>query len=273
MDLLSISEFARLSRLSPKALRRYDELGLLRPARVDAHNGYRWYAPDQAVRARLIALLRRVDLPLARIAALLDMDPAKAAAELRADWADATVAFAARGAVVDLLVSRLIGGEKPMYEVTVRDMPARSLLTAQRHVTEQEITAFTTELVLRVGGRTPGLPGIAGAPFLVYYGEVSVDGDGPVEWCRPVPDDDAAAVAERFGMTLRVEPAHREAYVRLTAAHTDATHGVLAGEALDRWCAANGEKPSAAPRQIFIADLRSAAPGDPACDVAVPLSR
>jgi DNA-binding transcriptional MerR regulator len=269
MDLLSISEFARLSRLSPKALRRYDELGLLRPARVDAHNGYRWYAPDQAERARLIALLRRADLPLARIGALLDMDAAKAAVELHADWALAASDFAARSAVVDLLVSRLTGGESPMYEVTVRDMPARSLLTAQRHVTDQEITAFTTELVMRLGGRAPGLPGIAGAPFLIYYGEVSADGDGPVEWCRPVPDD----IADHYGLTLRVEPAHREAYVRLTAAQTDATHGALAGEVLEQWCAANGEKPASAPRQIFIADLRTAAPGDPACDVAVPLSR
>jgi DNA-binding transcriptional MerR regulator len=269
MDLLSISEFARLSRLSPKALRRYDELGLLRPARIDAHNGYRWYAPDQAGRARLIALLRRVDLPLARIGALLDMDPLSAADELRAEWALARADFAARAEVVDLLVNRLTGKDDIMYDVTVRDMPARSLLTAQRHVTADEITAFTTELVLRVGGKAPGLPGVAGAPFLIYYGEVSADGDGPVEWCRPVPDD----IADHFGMTLRVEPAHREAYVRLTAAQTDATHGELAGETLEQWCMAHGERPGSAPRQIFIADLRTAAPDDPACDVAVPLSR
>jgi DNA-binding transcriptional MerR regulator len=267
MDLLNISEFARRTRLSAKALRRYDELGLLRPARVDAHNGYRWYAPDQAGRARLIALLRRADLPLARIGELLDMDAATAAEQLRADWAAATADFAARSAVIEVLVDRLTGKGHPMYDVMVRDMPARALLTAQRHVTADEISAFTTELVLRLGGRAPGLPGIAGAPFLIYYGEVSADGDGPVEWCRPVP----AGLAEHYGLTLRTEPAHREAYVRLTAAQTDATHGALAGEALDQWCRAHGEK-MAAPRQIFIADLRTAAPDDPACDVAVPLT-
>lgn len=269
MDLLSISEFARLTRLSAKALRRYDDLGLLRPAKVDAHNGYRWYEPGQAGRARLIALLRRVDLPLARIAALLEMDPRVAAAELRADWARASADFAGRAAVVDLLLDRLTGEDRLMYDVHVRDLPERSLLTAQRHVNLDEITAFTTELVLRLGGRAPGLPGIEGAPFLIYYGEVSADGDGPVEWCRPVP----AGIADHFGLTLRVEAAHREAYVRLTAAQTGAGHGALAGEALEQWCAANGEKPSSAARQIFIADLRTAAPDDPACDVAVPLSR
>ena len=64
MTLLSIGEFARLSRLSAKALRRYDELDLLRPERVDPDSGYRWYAAGQLEQARLIAALRRIGVPL-----------------------------------------------------------------------------------------------------------------------------------------------------------------------------------------------------------------
>ena len=59
MKLLTIGEFARAARLSPKALRLYDELGLLRPFRVDEWSGYRYYAPSQLERARLVAWLRR----------------------------------------------------------------------------------------------------------------------------------------------------------------------------------------------------------------------
>jgi hypothetical protein len=44
MGLLTIGVFAKASRLSPKALRLYDELGLLTPARVDPVTGYRRYA-------------------------------------------------------------------------------------------------------------------------------------------------------------------------------------------------------------------------------------
>ncbi len=40
---VSIGEFARRSRLSVKALRLYDELGVLIPARVDEASGYRYY--------------------------------------------------------------------------------------------------------------------------------------------------------------------------------------------------------------------------------------
>jgi DNA-binding transcriptional MerR regulator len=266
MSLLTIGEFAALSRLSAKALRRYDELGLLRPARVDAHNGYRWYEPEQVEYAQRVALLRRLGVPPARIPELAFDAPA-----LRAHWAAVEAGVAAQRDLVELLACRIAEEDPPVDDVTVRDVPRRSLLTALRHVTAAEITEFTTELVVRIGGRTPGLPGVEGAPFLVYHGEVGEDGDGPVEWCRPIPDDDAAAVAERFGMTLRVEPAHREAFVRLTAAETDATHGALAGEVLARWCAARGEKPSGAPRQVFFADLRTARPDDPACDVAAAL--
>ena len=43
MGLVSIGEFSRLSRLSPKALRLYDELGLLVPDHVDPVTGYRVY--------------------------------------------------------------------------------------------------------------------------------------------------------------------------------------------------------------------------------------
>src|SRR4051794_24786591 len=53
MDMVSIGEFSRLSRLSAKALRLYDELGLLVPAHVDAETGYRWYAITQLDHARL----------------------------------------------------------------------------------------------------------------------------------------------------------------------------------------------------------------------------
>ena len=48
MGLLTIGAFAKASRLSPKALRLYDELGLLPPARVDPMTGYRLYSPGTA---------------------------------------------------------------------------------------------------------------------------------------------------------------------------------------------------------------------------------
>ena len=74
MGLMGIGEFAPLSRLSPKALRLYDELGLLPPARVDLDSGYRWYACGQLDQARLVASLRQIGVPLAQIKVILGLD-------------------------------------------------------------------------------------------------------------------------------------------------------------------------------------------------------
>ncbi|HEY1762641.1 MAG TPA: MerR family transcriptional regulator [Acidimicrobiales bacterium] len=67
MEEISIGEFSRRSRLSVKALRLYDELGVLIPARVDGNSGYRYYDVAQLDDARLVAMLRQLELPLATI--------------------------------------------------------------------------------------------------------------------------------------------------------------------------------------------------------------
>ena len=83
MDQMSIGEFARRSRLSAKALRLYDGLGLLPPARVDEDSGYRFYEPDQLGQARLIVALRQLQVPLAEIKAIVVLDPVQAADSIR----------------------------------------------------------------------------------------------------------------------------------------------------------------------------------------------
>jgi PPM family protein phosphatase len=82
MDLLTIGSFARAARLSPKALRLYDELGLLRPAYVDPVSGYRFYDPGQLEHARLVAWLRRLGMPLARIRVVYELPALAAAREI-----------------------------------------------------------------------------------------------------------------------------------------------------------------------------------------------
>ncbi len=65
---LTIGTVASLTGLTVKALRHYDDIGLLRPDRVDQRTGYRQYSPDQLRTAAEIALLRAVDMPLSDIA-------------------------------------------------------------------------------------------------------------------------------------------------------------------------------------------------------------
>ena len=73
-QLMSIGRFARLTGLTVKALRHYDDVGLLRPSSVDPESGYRLYSPDQVRRAEAIQRLRRLELPLDDVLTLLDTD-------------------------------------------------------------------------------------------------------------------------------------------------------------------------------------------------------
>ena len=73
-DLLPIGRFARLCGLSVGALRHYDELDLLRPARTDPFTNYRLYRRDQLQTARTIVRLRDLEVPLETIRDLLATD-------------------------------------------------------------------------------------------------------------------------------------------------------------------------------------------------------
>jgi DNA-binding transcriptional MerR regulator len=73
-ELISIGRFARLAGLSVGALRHYDEVDLLRPARVDPVTGYRSYRLDQLEAARLIVRLRELETPVETIRAYLAAD-------------------------------------------------------------------------------------------------------------------------------------------------------------------------------------------------------
>jgi PPM family protein phosphatase len=112
--LLTSGEFARAARLSRKALRLYDELGLLIPARVDPDTGYRYYASAQLEQARLVAWLRRLGMPLARIRAVTALPAAQAAGELSAYWGQVEVEHSARHELATFLIGYLSGRDTSM---------------------------------------------------------------------------------------------------------------------------------------------------------------
>lgn len=72
---LKIGDFSKLSLVSVKALRYYNELGLLRPARVDESTGYRYYSASQLTRLNRILAMKDMGLSLEQIALLLDKEP------------------------------------------------------------------------------------------------------------------------------------------------------------------------------------------------------
>jgi DNA-binding transcriptional MerR regulator len=289
VEEVSIGEFARRSRLSVKALRLYDELGVLVPARVDQVSGYRYYDVAQLETARLVAMLRQLEVPLVAIKELLACDPLEAAERIAAHWREIESAHDARRELADYLVNRLSGKPSVMYEVATREIPERTLLCLKRNVDEPGAWALGKEFIAILRERPlPKMEGREGAMFSIYWGEVSADSDGPVEWCKPIPESDAPALASHYPeLSLRTEPAHREAYVALPndtiMGGPGGNPGVqwqLAGEALEAWAKGGGINPweldlkpeDLGIRITYFASGPVTETSAPYCDFAVPFA-
>ncbi|MFD6157016.1 MerR family transcriptional regulator [Nocardia sp. NPDC060256] len=68
---LSIGDFSRATHLTVKTLRHYHQIGLLAPAEVDPHTGYRRYTAEQLSVAQVVRRFRDLDMPLEEIQAIL----------------------------------------------------------------------------------------------------------------------------------------------------------------------------------------------------------
>jgi DNA-binding transcriptional MerR regulator len=73
--MLNIGEFARLGQVSPRMLRHYDEIGMLRPEQIDPSNGYRRYGAHQLSRLHRILALRDLGFTLEQIRDVLEENP------------------------------------------------------------------------------------------------------------------------------------------------------------------------------------------------------
>ncbi len=158
MTMLTIGAFAKASRLSPKALRLYDELDLLRPARVDPDTGYRYYAGGQLERARLVAWLRRLGMPLARIRHVCALDGPAAAREIRAYWARVEAETATRRDLAAFLVDHL--SETSQEDITMLQLRYAALSDTGLVRGANQDTAYAGTRLLAVADGF----GSAGAP-------------------------------------------------------------------------------------------------------------
>lgn len=252
---LSIGEFSRLTWLSPKALRLYERRELLLPDLVDEYTGYRYYRPSQAERARTIALLRRVGMPLEQIGAVLAATGDQRRALLEAYRVEITRTHERAVALLDSLAGGLPDQQQPTSLPTVRSRVARPWAFASRRLrtTAADLPAHierTAAALVQRGGanvdRTQPL-------VVVYHGEVSWESDGPIEVRVPVLDEDAADGVEPEGAELVVDVPFGEVQFPTILRSFDAVRDAAARGA---------HRPSGSPREIYL-------DGDPfRCQVA-----
>ncbi len=135
----TIGEFARIVGLSVKALRFYDELGLLKPKEVSP-SGYRYYSAAQMPAVRLIQRLKALELPLDDIREVLE-----GRADLRATLERQHALLASRAASyaeaanrAEAWLAALAGSgeeaEAPMlhYDVEVEEAPPVTAMVVRK---------------------------------------------------------------------------------------------------------------------------------------------
>ena len=264
---MTIGAFARNTRLSLKALRLYDELGLLRPASVDETTGYRHYGDDQVEEARLIGLLRRLEMPLERIGQVLAMSASGRVEAIGQYWREVEGLVAVKRRLVAYLERYLEGKGDVMYEVKTRQVPEQQVLTVSRHVRQPELVDF---MMPAMGQLAQALEGTTARTdfhsFVIYHGVVDADSDGPVEVCLPFE----GTFEPPAGMQVRIEPAHFEAFTTVSLEHTTFPDILEAYDAVRDYLEANALEPSGSPREVYFVDHTKVGPTDPFCDVAWP---
>jgi effector-binding domain-containing protein len=267
-DLLPIGRFSRATRLSVKALRHYDELGLLRPAYVDPASGYRYYRPAQANQAEAIRILRSVEMPLEEIGALLAAGDGDAVARRLRRHRERLEARLVEHRRMLAFLQRLLDREDVMpYEVTVKQLPAQPVAATRAVSTLREIAsairdgmvAVETELQRR--GIEP-----AGPPLVVYHADQVLDEEtsASIEICWPVAAP-FQGTGEVYGTELAGGPAavtvHHGPYAEIGPAY----------HTISGWVRDHGHELNGGPREVYLNDPSQLDPADYRTEVQWPI--
>ena len=257
-DLLSIGSFARQSGLSPKALRLYAELGLLTPAHVDRSTGYRYYDREQLRAARLIRLLREMEMPLNDVRRVLAAGPAEAE-RLVGEYERA---FARRLADVRLAGHRLILSMRPKESnmaliVEERELLPQQVVSLTGHVLVGDLDPFIRETLHTLNAYVAAQGGrISGPPLGIYHGAINHEDDGPIEVCLPAE----GAFRAEGEIRIRELAGGRAAVVVVRDEYSYFPKIIEGYDAGYDWVVAQGHRHAEAPREVWIGDPLSQGP-------------
>ena len=122
--LLTIGEFARATHLSVKALRHYDDVGLLHPADVDPSSGYRRYASAQVPIAHVIRRFRELDMPLEQVRQVLGAPDLESRNEVIVSHLEQMQRSLEQTQASVASLKALLDGDEPTLPVEYRSVPA-----------------------------------------------------------------------------------------------------------------------------------------------------
>jgi DNA-binding transcriptional MerR regulator len=221
---LTIGAYAAATQLTAKALRLYDEQGLLRPSTTDPSTGYRYYQVEQVASGRLIRALREMNSSLAQIARVLEAPPGERPVLLRSFLQNAEQRLAReRSAYQSALMMLRPHATADVSQIEEQSVPAQVVAIFDFNATRR--TFLQQALYQRTIGlqqlSDPGLRTCSQDSFALV--EPLTDDEGRVELMIPI---DVASNSNPRGVTTRLVPQRR--YATVAAAAPDLLAGFSA---------------------------------------------
>ncbi|MGE5141429.1 MAG: MerR family transcriptional regulator [Rudaea sp.] len=248
--MLKIGDLSRLTRISVKTLRYYDEMELLKPEYIDPFTGYRYYSLDQLPRLNRILALKDLGLSLQEICLLLaeNVTPAEMRGMLRMKRLEIQERLEQERERLARVDSRLRQIEQedrmPTVEVVLKEVePVRVAGLRARIPTFADQGALWDQLgaYLARHGLSP-----VGPCLTVYYDSEFRERDVDVEVCEPLagsaPDQDPVQIHSLPGLRTAACILHHGGFEQVGATY----------DTLLRWIEANGYRPAGPNREVYL---------------------
>ena len=245
---LKVGEFSRLAQVTVKALHHYDELGLLKPASIDALTNYRYYTVEQLPRIHRIVALKDLGLSLEQIKLMLDeeMPTEQIRGMLRLKQAEARQQMREVRQQLAMIEFRLrmIEAETnfPILDVVMKSLESMhvlSLSVEKRHSMNQVVQAIHEAIDKDVIRHT-------GVTIDVFHGDTIIPLESPElqagqhEILLGVePSQESVTLPDIGELTARIEPAIETAATLLLAGE-DRFENFERVALLQRWTVAHG---------------------------------
>lgn len=246
--MLKIGDFSKLSQVSIKALRLYDELKLLKPVHIDEFTGYRYYSANQLPRLNRILALKDLGFSLEQIAKLLEeVSPAQIQEMLRLKQAELQQLVAEEQARLQRVAARLKQIEQedtiPDYDVVLKTVAPIKVAAIREIIPNFHAVARLCDELLeylqRQGVKDSRY--FAGIWHDTAYKDTDIDWEVTISVVHEVCSSDRIKVYElpRAEMACIV---HNGSYNTINRAYA----------ALPAWIEANGYKIVGSNREVYI---------------------
>lgn len=248
--MFKIGDFSKLSQVSVKALRYYDELGLLKPAQVDRFTGYRYYSADQLPRLNRLLVLKDLGFSLEQIMRLLDeeLSPVEIRGMLRLKQAEVQQRVDEEQARLARIEARLRfieqEGKMPTQEVIIKKVEPQFVAAIRTIVPtygDQGMLWGQLDVFLGQHKMNP-----VGPCLTIYYDTEYKESDVDLEVCEPVSPS-----SEGEGTVVIRELPGAETMACLLHEGDFATIGETYG-ALLAWIEANGYRIVGPNREVYL---------------------